>query len=371
MDAKGSMGLDRKAITRDIITYPIIDMCVDTNNETLGAQKPEAQRGNSVVNATGASEANADMEDIIDIPSSAGVDKESWSQKYGLLVSFFVTIIACCVVYLWAVKVKVNDFEESQKKIVEIYEKHTVKTNNKGQKSFIVFQQPQENHEKFEEEIKSLLELQQSYIQDNFSSFEIWAGVLTIVFLVFSFFSLQKSEQMEQQSRESLKQIKRNMHESASRLSIFDNNAFTKLSEFDTKSSGSLRTFESQYNNLISNFKDQSATALSGINAKMEEAKTATINEGKALLKSEREKAANDFVDKLNIIEQQLLSEFDTSVEGKKNEVVRALTNAQIRLEALLNEIENLQQTINSMKKNAEDSDEDDEEASITDEIED
>ncbi len=349
-------------------------MCkVETIDEALLQQQQEMQGESCKDVAIGTAGTNVEEITDSDKPSDADDDndKDRWMQKYGLLVFFFVTVFACAIVYIWAVRIKVKGLEENQKRIVEIYERHTVKKNINSKQPFMVFQQSQDNREIFEEEIKSLLEVQQSYIQDNFGSFEIWAGILTIVFLVFSFFSLQKSEQMEQQSRESLKRIKRNMRDSASKLSTFDNNASSKLSDFESKSTGVIGSFKTQYESQIKNFQDQSTSALGGINAKMEEAKTATLNEGKVLLEGEREKASNDFVDKLNIIEQQILSEFDTTIEGKKNDVEKALTSAQMRLETLLKEIENLEHKIKSVTQNGEEAENIDEEALPADEIDD
>ena len=304
---------------------------------------------------------------------------ERWWQKNSLIVSFFFSVLLCCFIYLVAIIVKEKNFEASQKRIIEVYERHIVKTGDKSQQSFIIFQQPQVNQEKFQEEIKSLLELQQSYIQDNFGSFEIWAGILTIVFLVFSFFSLQKSEQMEQQSRDSLKRIKSNMHESASKLSDFDNKASSKLTvidnevnskltDFESKSSSVAESFKTQSEGQINAFKEQSTLVLGGINEKMEEAKTSILKEGKMLLASEREKASSDFVDKLNLIKDEMISEFENIIESKKTNVDRALLSAQNRLETLLKEIEDLQQTISDAKQNSkEEEDDDEEEALLTD----
>lgn len=305
-------------------------MCeIETNNEALQQQQVVAQGEIPKAAATGASETYSATEDKTDanISSQSKDDKESWLQKYGLLVSFFVTVLACCIVYLWAVKVKVNGFEESQKKIVEIYERQTIKIDKKGQQPFMVFQQPQDKQEKFEEEIKSLLELQQSYIQDNFGSFEIWAGILTIIFLVFSFFSLQKSEQMEQQSRDALKKIKKNMEASNTKLSEFDNEKTTrftnldnekttKLTDFATKSTQKLNEFKTKSESAIDTFHTLSKEKIEGLDKQMEAAKNAVLVDGKTMVEQERNKAVDELTKQINALRTYYTEDFVKVLEA-------------------------------------------------------
>lgn len=56
-------------------------------------------------------------------------------------------------------------------------------------------------------ENRSLLEMQVSRIQSDFSLLSLWAGILMIVFLVFSIYSMFKTDELIKQSRESLKRI--------------------------------------------------------------------------------------------------------------------------------------------------------------------
>lgn len=248
-----------------------------------------------------------------DVATEQAEFKESWFQRNHLIVSFFVAVVVCCLIYLVAVIIKEKSFEASQERIVEIYERHTVKMDKKGQQPLVVFQQPQENHEKFEEEIKSLLELQQSYIQDNFGSFEIWAGILTIVFLVFSFFSLQKSEQMEQQSRDALKKIKKNMeasdtkllefdNEKSTRFTALDNERTTKLNDFETKSTQKLDEFNTKSERALETFSTSSQSKIEGLDKQVEAAKTTVLDEGRKMVEQERTKAVADFSKQTNAL---------------------------------------------------------------------
>lgn len=57
------------------------------------------------------------------------------------------------------------------------------------------------------DEIKALLELEFSKIQSEYESLEIWAALITIVFLVFSFYSLFKLERIEDQAMNKVKEL--------------------------------------------------------------------------------------------------------------------------------------------------------------------
>ena len=58
-----------------------------------------------------------------------------------------------------------------------------------------------------EEAIKNILEQEYNKIQSEYESVEIWVGVITVVFLIFSFYSLFKTEQFEKLSREASHRI--------------------------------------------------------------------------------------------------------------------------------------------------------------------
>lgn len=271
--------------------------------------------------------AGADNTATKDVGTKPVNGKENWWQRNHLIVSFFVSVVVCCIIYLVAVIIKERSFEASQERVIEVYERHTIKIDKKGQQPFIVFRQPQENHEKFEEEIKSLLELQQSYIQDNFGSFEIWAGILTIVFLVFSFFSLQKSEQMEQQSRDALKKIRKNMETSDTKMSEFDNEKSTRLTALDSEKTAKLNDFESKSTQKLSEFKTKSERALEafatssnakieGLDKQMEAVKNAVLVDGKTMVAQERNKAVDDFTKQIDALRTYYTEEFVKVLEA-------------------------------------------------------
>lgn len=55
---------------------------------------------------------------------------------------------------------------------------------------------PDYEYKLLRDEIRSLLQLEFNKIQNEYEALEIWAGILTVVFLIFSFYSLFKTEQI-------------------------------------------------------------------------------------------------------------------------------------------------------------------------------
>lgn len=72
-------------------------------------------------------------------------------------------------------------------------------------------------------EIKRTLDDEFNKIENEYESQEIWTGLLTIVFLVFTFYSLLKTEEQERQAHDTLRQIKRSERRSRSIIKNIDN----------------------------------------------------------------------------------------------------------------------------------------------------
>lgn len=56
-------------------------------------------------------------------------------------------------------------------------------------------------------EVRSLLQLEFNKIQNEYEALEIWAAILTVVFLIFSFYSFFKTEKLEEDGRKSINRI--------------------------------------------------------------------------------------------------------------------------------------------------------------------
>ncbi len=62
-------------------------------------------------------------------------------------------------------------------------------------------------YEVHNKEMETLLKLQSSKIQSDFTLLSVWAGILMIVFLIFSIYSMFKADEMVKQGREALKAL--------------------------------------------------------------------------------------------------------------------------------------------------------------------
>ena len=66
---------------------------------------------------------------------------------------------------------------------------------------------PNHEYKLLRDEIRSLLQLEFNKIQNEYEALEIWAAILTIVFLIFSFYSFFKTEKLEEDGRKSINRI--------------------------------------------------------------------------------------------------------------------------------------------------------------------
>lgn len=142
----------------------------------------------------------------------------SFWEKHALIITFFVTVIISIAVYGVAVYIQHERFVESQDRIVSIFRRHIAHPIKQSIQINNTLEYQQKEQEQFHQEIKSLLDLEFNRIQNEFESFEIWAGIITIIFLIFSFYSLFKTEQFERQGKEVLDFIRKAEEEVAVKI---------------------------------------------------------------------------------------------------------------------------------------------------------
>lgn len=149
------------------------------------------------------------------------------------LLSFLIAVIICCG--FWAVTLYLHDghIANGQQKIINTYvqqmKRYEADNNVHGAKGW----KEGKELEKFHQEVKALLELEFNRVQNEFEALEIWAGILTVIFLIFSFYSLFKTEQLENQSREGMESIRRLNIEGKTKLEEFDSSSKSKLAAID------------------------------------------------------------------------------------------------------------------------------------------
>ena len=165
-----------------------------------------------------------------------------------------------------------------------------------------------------DESIRHLLELEFNKIQHEYDVLAFWGGILTIVFLIFSFYSLFKGEEMNRQANEALRDLRRIKTEAEKKSTEIDTQIegqtnkiigpVKKQMEETKKSADELKSAVEGKNTEIEGFEERIAevknyvdTAESGVdefsNQKKEELKTYTderIGEIERSLKAEFDK---------------------------------------------------------------------------------
>ena len=94
------------------------------------------------------------------------------------------------------------------------------------------------------QETKDMLEMQFAKIQHETESLQIWCGILTVVFLIFSFYSLFKTDELVQQGRDGVEELKNLQTKANNSIEQMENTGNSKISDFDTKSKATLKGVE-------------------------------------------------------------------------------------------------------------------------------
>ena len=90
---------------------------------------------------------------------------------------------------------------------------------------------PNHEYKMLRDEIRSLLQLEFNKIQNEYEALEIWAAILTIVFLIFSFYSFFKTEKLEEDGRKSINRINEMENDARDNLNDLQNRIQTDYQE--------------------------------------------------------------------------------------------------------------------------------------------
>lgn len=151
-------------------------------------------------------------------------DKQQAS-SHNILVAFFSALMICCGLYGYAIYLHNGHIVEGQNRIINIYVQQVDKLESKKMPVNIWDGQREKEMEAFHQEVKSLLDLEFNRIQNEFEAIEIWTGILTVIFLIFSFYSLFKTEQLENQSKDELRRLKKINEDASQKLGDFETNS--------------------------------------------------------------------------------------------------------------------------------------------------
>ena len=150
---------------------------------------------------------------------------------------FYLLFVAVCIgLGLFNYYYNTKRFEESQQQIIRAFERSMRSCEQIVPHN--VYRQVETisaANQKHQEEVKALLELQFNKIQNEYETQEVWTGILTIVFLIFSFYSLFKSEEMERQGKKALHSIEESEKGAQKVLGSIETDKKKKLNEIKTE----------------------------------------------------------------------------------------------------------------------------------------
>lgn len=103
--------------------------------------------------------------------------------------------------------------KEAVKKYIQPYLEVTTRELDVKEK---IKANPNTEYQLMRDEIRNLLQLEFNKMQNEYEALELWAAILTVVFLIFSFYSFFKTEHLEEQGHQSIGHISE-MEENARR----------------------------------------------------------------------------------------------------------------------------------------------------------
>lgn len=190
------------------------------------------------------------------------------------------------------------------------------------------------NSNEIEKTTTHLLELEFNKLQNEYVGINIWCGLLTVVFLIFSFYSFFKTNEMTEKGEKSYEQIK-----------AIENEINQKPKQLDKK----VEEAEKNLNNQVSQIQTKASEKLKSIREQI----------------SERQKELNSIQTQANVV-QSNLNNFEREINNKKIELQNFVDEKQNQIDenfenltksvqdgikqSILNEIQNLRTTVNILQ---------------------
>lgn len=178
------------------------------------------------------------------------------------------------------------------------------------------------------QETKDLLEMQFAKIQHETESLQIWCGILTVVFLIFSFYSLFKTDELVKQGKEGVKEL--------AELQVSGKNSIKEMKALGEQK---IQSFEKESNSAIF----QAGRRALFEKQKIEES-VKQINEAANAEVDRRILETNTALDQkyldLSSELQKIIREHDAKEERVVNEQIKQMRGALLNLNQRFEEIE-------------------------------
>lgn len=109
--------------------------------------------------------------------------------------------------------------------------------------------------ETIQQDTKTLLDLQYHKIEHEFQIMQVWCGILTVIFLIFSFYSLFKTDDLVKQGKEGLARLDHIEERGEEKINGFHKKCNEALQAFSNRSNGKLQEFDIKTQHRINTIK--------------------------------------------------------------------------------------------------------------------
>lgn len=195
-----------------------------------------------------------------------------------------------------------------------------------------------------EGQTKAMIDLHLTKIDHEYNNITMWAAILTILFLVFSFYSIFKMDELIQQGREGVKDIKRLKKEGDDSITCVktENNEQIKklkeeteeiIKEHREKLESMSSSFSTQQNDLYKRTNEY----LNGLRKNFDEQSQKILSEYNIILQEQSNAYAKKINEQTEGIESRLTSigEFITTLQHAKEKLDTYLSNVQEKINSI------------------------------------
>ena len=240
--------------------------------------------------------------------------ENSQKPSHGILTSFLIAFLLCSVLYGGAIYLHNGHIVEGQNRIIRTYARQVEKMESEKISMNMRDGQREKEISSFHQEVKSLLDLEFNRIQNEFEAIEIWAGILTVIFLIFSFYSLFKTEQLENLSREELTRMKQISENGKLKLGLFDKESKTALSTLHSSVESIRKELEARIDDVLNRNK---ADALNDFNQSAKNILVAYKEELSKKMSENQNAIENGYNQYINILKSIAEKDMNMDDEGE------------------------------------------------------
>lgn len=225
------------------------------------------------------------------------------------------TILAvCCFAYIAV------SFNKSHEKIVEAHQKSIDSIHAllepamiSNDSCYYVNEQLSHSIELHIQTSKDVLELQSVKIQSDFTVLSLWAGILMIVFLVFSIYSMFKTDELLKQSREGLKAIEATEKEADTIIDRVEVKTEQEIQKVTTKAIEETEKIQTEASNTIDEVKKEINEMRNSFSSDVAQKSSEFQNKYEEMMRKMEETSATN----TNLIQQLVNTIKDSTIEQK------------------------------------------------------